>query len=275
MLGFQLFTNALQSSSNVRVIYMHGVPESALINFTNIVAYLTTIRTALSPDNYFSFLLKDYDLNSRCFMITFDDGLLSSYKAAKKVLEPLGIKAIFFIPTAVLDIKTDEEMRHFAAEKLFYGTKHEGVLSLDKYIFMNKDQIKELASEGHMICPHTHSHAIISDINDEVSACTELIQPKEILEDILQTKIEAFAFPVGTEKQAGPFAYNVIRKYYQFCFTALNGINKQNSNRYYLCRNNIPANAPLSYVKLVMNGAYDLYYIRKTHLLKKKTQIEI
>ncbi|MCH8149925.1 MAG: polysaccharide deacetylase family protein [Planctomycetes bacterium] len=42
------------------------------------------------------------DLPKRCFLLTFDDGLLSHGRIVLPVLEALGLRGVFFVPTSVL-----------------------------------------------------------------------------------------------------------------------------------------------------------------------------
>jgi peptidoglycan/xylan/chitin deacetylase (PgdA/CDA1 family) len=132
---------------------------------------------------------------------------------------------------------------------------------------MTAEHLKDLAANGHMICPHTHSHVFLRDIRKHATAQTELVRPKEILEEMLNRKVRAFAFPVGTERQVGPLAYDYIRKHYDFCFTALFGVNTKETDPYFLRRDCLPAEAPRFYAKTALSGAYDLYYLLKMRRL--------
>jgi peptidoglycan/xylan/chitin deacetylase (PgdA/CDA1 family) len=140
----------------------------------------------------------------------------------------------------------------------------------DEFTFMSGDHLKELVSEGHMVCPHTHNHVFLKDVNDETAAKRELFAPKEILQDLLHKKINALAFPIGTEMQAGRYAYDFIRSHYSFCFTAINGANTLRTSPYLLFRDCMPAESPLLYTKMVMSGTYDLYYSLKMWRLKRR-----
>jgi peptidoglycan/xylan/chitin deacetylase (PgdA/CDA1 family) len=123
-----------------------------------------------------------------------------------------------------------------------------------------------------MVCPHTHNHVFLKDINDENAAKRELLAPKEILQDLLHRKINAFAFPVGTEKQAGRYAYDFIQRNYAFCFTALNGTNTLKTSPHLLFRDCLPAEAPLYYIRMIMDGSYDIFYMRKMKRLINSVQ---
>lgn len=261
---------AIQPSANVRVTYTHEVKCENMENFDRIVHYLRQCRTILSPEDFLSAYADRQFFDAKFLVMTFDDGLLSSYHATREVLDRYGIKAIFFIPTAILDLKTEDEMRHFAAEKILYNSHVQKLLTPDEFQFMTAEHLLELAANGHMICPHTHSHTFLQDIRDKETVQRELVRPKEILKNILHRKINAFAFPLGTEKQVGYYTYDWIRKHYDFCFTALNGINTLKTDPYRLHRDCLPADAHLSYVRMVMEGTYDLYYMLKMSRLKKR-----
>jgi hypothetical protein len=84
--------------------------------------------------------------------------------------------------------------------------------------------------------------------------------------------VEAIAFPVGTERQVSAYAYGCIRAIYNFCFTALNGPNTLTTDPYRLHRDCLPAEAPLAYVQMVMDGTYDLFYRLKMRRLTRLTR---
>ena len=166
--------------------------------------------------------------------ITFDDGLLSSYYAAEQVLKPLGLKAFFFVPTQIFDLKNDAEMRDFFTTRV-YRSGRTG-LSPHHYQTMSRDHVRELHAQGHMVLPHTHSHVRLDEINENELVDRELVRPKALLEDMLQTKIEAFAFPFGTERVVSPFAFRAVRQTYDACFAGVGGPNTAQTDRYSLHR---------------------------------------
>ena len=270
--GLHRVAHAVTPHENIRVTYTHEVCQENMTNFAQIVQYLSQVRTFISPEQFCALYANSRSISGRFVMMTFDDGLLSSYNAAAKVLDPLGIKAFFFIPTAILELKTEQQMRRFAAENIHYGRRKAESLKPAEFEFMTTDHLLELTAREHTICPHTHNHIFLSNINDEKTAQTELVEPKQILEDLLRKKINAFAFPVGTERQASSYAYQHIRKNYEFCFTAINGMNTLKTNPYCLHRDCLPPEAPLSYVKMVFESAYDLYYMVKMRRLNSLVQ---
>ena len=267
-------TGMLQPSPNVRVTYTHEVGDDEFQNFQKNLHYLLQIRKPVLPEDFFDIIDGNRSLDANSFLMTFDDGLLSNYNAAKEILDPLGIKAIFFAPTAILDLQDETAMRQFTAEHIYYNTRDTATLAPKQYQFMKTEHIKELASNGHVICPHTHNHVLLPGIHDDAIAQEEIVMPKKILENLIDKKIRAFSFPVGTEKQVTHFAYKYINEHYDFCFTALNGINTTKTDSYHLHRDCFPSDAPLKYIKMIMDGTYDLYYSLKMNKLKKLSRVK-
>lgn len=269
LLGLGHCARLIQPASNVRVTYTHEVKNSDLSNFESLVRYLCRRRTVICPEEFFSAYECGAPLTGRSLMMSFDDGLLSSYHAAKRILEPNGIRAIFFVPTAALELKSAEQMRQFAASNIYYDPLCKDSLCPEEYEFMTEKHLLDLVSAGCMVCPHTHSHMRLSQVADAETAEREIVRPKKILEGILSREIRAFAFPVGTDREASSFAYRYIRQNYAYCFTALNGTNRAGTEPYTLHRDCLPADSPLPYVRMVMDGAYDIYYAFKMRRLAK------
>ena len=270
ILGAGWLSRTFCPTPNIRVTFTHGVGHALLDNFRTSIQYLREVRTPLSPETFFAILDGRTRQDRNSFLVTFDDGLLSSYQAAREVLDPMGIKAVFFVPTRILNLTTESDTRRFASEQLHRDAGRAATLTHEQCAVMTGDHLKDLDARGHMVCPHTHNHVFLCDIRDHETANTELIRPKSIVEDLLGRNVRAFAFPVGTERQAGAFAYSIIRSHYDFCFTALNGINTPRTVRHCLHRDCLPPDAPLEYVRLVFSGNYDAYYLLKMLRLKQR-----
>jgi peptidoglycan/xylan/chitin deacetylase (PgdA/CDA1 family) len=78
--------------------------------------------------------------------------------------------------------------------------------SLGRDLFMSWDQIRRLNNEGMSIGSHTHSHRILSALNESEQR-NELSLSKEILEAEVRRPIDAVAYPVGQ-----PFTFNGLTK---------------------------------------------------------------
>lgn len=73
--------------------------------FQNHLKMLQQNYSLISPDDVLNFYHSDQSFtNSKNVLLTFDDGLVDQYEAAK-ILQEQDMKAIFFIPTCILDEK--------------------------------------------------------------------------------------------------------------------------------------------------------------------------
>ena len=272
---FKLFhtdyiSKVLAPKNNIRVALTHYVKPGDMENFDSIICYLCNVRRFIIPDDFFRYYTTGIKncVSEKMLLMTFDDGLYSSYLAAKKVLSKYNIRAIFFIPTKILEFKNKRQMLESAYERL----NQKGHLHEAEYVTMSKENIIELKKDGHWILPHTHSHCNVSDITTEESVYSELVKPKHLLEEFFKEKITSFAFPYGTERDMNAFSFCRIRDIYKTCFSAITGINHHKTDCYYFHRDCIQAHYPLFHVKNVINGVFDIYYKIKMRRLKARTQ---
>lgn len=123
---------------------------------------------AVLPDQVYDYLTTGKELPTKPFMITFDDTRLDQYTAALPELNKHGFKAVFFIMT----------------------------VSLNKPGYMSKEQVKQLADDGHIIGSHTYDHKnvktyVADDWVDQVQ------KPSQQLQTITGKPVEYFAYPFG------------------------------------------------------------------------------
>ena len=260
IMSFTQLHKILKLKNSLRVLYTHEVCYSDFNNFEKNINYLSNFSLFVKPDYFFKNFKNPNDYNGKKLILTFDDGFLSSYHFAKKVLSKFNIKAIFFIPTAILQLSEYKSMESFVKKNIYYNKLNNKKLKKDEIELMGKKELVDLVKEGHMIFPHTHNHIFIKNIVNKKMVNLELKDPKNIMREISNIDYNAFAFPVGTEKQVSKYAYGEITKIYDYCFTALSGVIDENSNPHKLHRTFLPADASLEYVKMAVNGVYDFYY---------------
>ena len=252
------------------VSYTHEVREEDLSNFENLIIKILETHTIISPIDFFNYYEKGISVPENSILMTFDDGFLSSYNAAISVLKKYNIKAIFFIPTKIFELRTALEMREFTNSNIYYGKLVKD--NPDDYLFMNATHVANLVEDGHYIAPHTHNHVIVKDIKTKEDIDQELLFPKKCLFTFSNEQRSVIAVPVGKEGQINKFIFSHITSSYDYCFTTLMGINSTNSNRHLLHRFNLPADSTLKYLKSVLEGSYFPYYFLKMLKLKFKVR---
>ncbi len=270
LLRMDIIPKIYEPKNNIRIALTHYVKPADMDNFNSIISYLNNVRRIISPDEFFQYYISgsDNSIYGKLLLMTFDDGLYSSYGAAQTVLCKYGIKAIFFIPTQIFELENKEQMKKFAYKNLYHQERPLESLTEAEYVTMKKEHILQLRKQGHWILPHTHSHCNISDITTEDLVYSELIKPKLILEEFLKERIEGFAFPEGTEKTINAFSYRHIMEIYKFCFCNLTGVNHSKTNHHYFHRDCLHDHYPLFHVKDIMDGVFDLYYLIKMKRLQ-------
>lgn len=121
--------------------------------------------------------------------LTFDDGYLSNYYVAK-ILSSMHIKATFFLITHL--------------------TKHPH--ERQALLRSDPDKIRKIFEMGHEIGSHTCTHADLLTISPALLE-RELKLSKVFLEKLLETEIQAFAYPYG---HCDERIIREVRKYYSY-----------------------------------------------------------
>ena len=157
-------------------------------------------------------------------MLTFDDGFYSNYIIAKEVLAPLGIKAIFFIPTGFIDSASKNKHKEYIKQNFFEGHKLSNFLT-DEMKPMSWENLSELVDMGHTVGSHTKHHFRLSTINKDNLLKEEIIASGNRIEEMLKVKVEHFAFPFGDIKSIDKKALDLIRKRYKYIYSGIRGRN--------------------------------------------------
>lgn len=124
--------------------------------------------TAILPGQLHEYLITGKELPANPVLITFDDTRLDQFTAALPELNKHGFKGAFFIMT----------------------------VALGKPGYMTKEQVKQLADEGHTIGSHTYDHKNVKSYT--VDDWVEQVQkPSKQLQTITGKPVEYFAYPFG------------------------------------------------------------------------------
>jgi peptidoglycan/xylan/chitin deacetylase (PgdA/CDA1 family) len=110
---------------------------------------------SILPDQLFDYLAYGKALPSKPVMFTFDDTRLDQYTVALPELKKYGFKGVFFIMT----------------------------VSLGRPGYMSKEQVKQLADEGHIIGSHTWDHHNVKKYAGD-DWTTQIDKPSKQLEAI-------------------------------------------------------------------------------------------
>jgi len=142
------------------------VPVGAFIDQMKLLAD-SGYHTIL-PGQLYEYLTAGKELPAKPVLITFDDTRLDQFTAALPELNKYDFKAAFFIMT----------------------------VSLGKPGYMNTEQVKQLADDGHTIGSHTYDHKNVKTYTAD-DWVEQVQKPSRQLQTITGKPVEYFAFPFG------------------------------------------------------------------------------
>ena len=261
-----------KKKEGVIVLTTHEVKQKNLSNFELRIKEILKSHTFISPDFFFDYLKGNKAINKKSVLMTFDDGFLSSFNATLEILNKYNIKAIFFIPTAILYLKSKEDKINFLVNNIYFNNLNKKNFDHEDYEFMKIKHLKILNDNGHMICPHTHSHAKVNSLKSIKSFNEELVKPKELISKLFRNKVNAMAIPVGSHRVINKASFNHIVSNYEYNFMTLYGSNLKSTNPHLLYRVNFPQDSSENYLIKILSGFYDkFYYCRMKKLVNKLT----
>jgi peptidoglycan/xylan/chitin deacetylase (PgdA/CDA1 family) len=125
---------------------------------------------------------KNYDINNRNVILTFDDGCESLYYNAFPILKKYGIKAVIYLVS-----------NSIGARNVVWPLNE----NLDPLNILTKEQILEMTNYGIEIGSHLCHHVHLPQLS-LAEIREELVLSKEILESELGKEIYSVAYPFGS-----------------------------------------------------------------------------
>lgn len=256
----------LKEDPQLRVLLYHDISPELENNFMEQLAWMNRGWDFLDPLEFVEIIEGKKKLEKNSLLLTFDDGFCSNYDVAKKVLDSLDIKAIFFIVPGYMKLKKTDNWRKYIAENIYPDIPLDEIPA--QWQNMGLDQVKELIQMGHQIGSHTLTHARLSKIRDHELLSTEIIHSQSVLRDALHHNIDHFAYTFGDVDSFSSEAYRLARVTYSYIYTGLGGNNAKVMNSKLILRDAIFANDSRELIGSILEGASDWYFFNKISKLK-------
>ena len=246
-----------------RVLLFHDIPEDRMEGFARLVQYLASHHALMTPKQAEdvlegqSLLFKE---GQTPYLLTFDDGFESQARAAREVLEPLDVKAVFFVCPRLMDA-SGQEQRHQIAKQMFDGLILPDDLPKELSL-MSWDSLNRLVTAGHTIGSHTGSHRRLSALGTE-SRVQEIVDSADLLESRINQAVRWFAFPFGDVGSIDASALEIIGRRYAYCCSGVAGPNNALTDPLGISRANIDLDLAFSYQLFVLEGGMDFRYRRR------------
>ena len=246
-----------------RILTFHDVYEDQHESFARLIDYVMRHHGILSPEDVEKVANGAAELPNSdripC-LITFDDGYVSDAIVAARILNERGIKALYFVCPALMDIPREQQ------NAVIFERIYEKHTVPPHRIFMSWEDLESLAAAGHTIGSHTLSHQRLSAISVRERK-REILESAEVLQKRLGVTPRWFAYPFGDIHSIDAESYAVIRSGYEFCCTGLRGLNRSPMSRFALLREPVDPLSPFGYQRLSLCGGLDFMYSRSVKRL--------
>lgn len=224
----------LTSANQLRVLLYHDVDPRDQANFAAQMRWLKRSWNFVSAEKFAAMVSGLEPVQGRNLLLAFDDGFASNRVVAEEVLNPMGIKALFFVMSAFVGIEDVDEVRHFIAQNI-YPDIHVDELPAH-WSNMGWSDLETLLQQGHCIGGHTRTHARLSTLKNNSDLELEIISSADMLEKRLGVPIEHFAYTFGDLASFSEQALAVARQRFRFIYSGLRGDNAMGVEPYALRR---------------------------------------
>jgi peptidoglycan/xylan/chitin deacetylase (PgdA/CDA1 family) len=250
----------VRAGSRLRVLLYHDIAPHEQERFAAQLRWLAQSWTFVSPQQFEDMMRGGAPINGANLLLSFDDGFASNRKVAEEILNPMGIKALFFIVSDFVNLMDGDDFRDFIAHHICPGLPIEAVP--DHLRNMTWNDLAWLLETGHTIGAHTRTHARLSELKQTDEIEFEIAESADVIERNLGVKVEHLAYPFGDLDSFSPEALGVAKQRFSFIYTGLRGDNARGALPWSLRRDVIsPANA-FGLIGALLEGGADIRYAR-------------
>lgn len=230
----------------LRCLFCHYVFDDQVGAFRRLIAELSRRATFVDTSTLLAMLSGERPVDGRCLHLSFDDGFRNNVTNAAPILGEFGIRATFFVPSAV--IGADDAATRDYCRRINYPAPIE---------LMSWTDVEALRDAGHEIGSHTRTHARFSDISgDRARLEDEIAGSKREIEARLGVPCRTISWPFGKRSDAdGPSLEAAKAAGYAACFGAYRGsVRPGVTNPYSVPRHHFEAEWPLLHIGYFARG---------------------
>lgn len=245
------------SSARLRVLLYHDIDPKHEIYFEAQLRWLSKSWQFVTPHQFTAMIEGVTPVQKDSLLLTFDDGFASNKGVTERILNPMGIRALFFIISNFSLLIGKDDCRSFIANNICPAMKPRNIP--DHWKNMSIDDLKFLVDTGHTIGGHTANHRRLSEMLPS-DLEEEIITSADFLEQKLNTKIEHFAYTFGDLASFTPSSLAVARSRFKYIHTGMRGDNSSVRNSWAIRRDSLVAQDSLFLVGAFLEGAADRLY---------------
>lgn len=244
-------------AASFRILLFHDVPPAEREAFAGLVRDLHAAGRLIGPAEAEG-RLAGRDLGRAgpppC-LLSFDDGFASNLEVARDILDPLGVKALFFVCPNLAELTGPAQEAAIAAN-VFDGKRDARGLRI-----LGWDGIEALKAAGHAIGSHTASHKRLTRLNQTERA--EEIEGAARAFRVRLGEIPAwFAYTFGDVGSIDSPSLAAISHLHRFCRSGVRGRNDSETNPFALRADHVELSAPPAWRWLAVEGGLDPLYAK-------------
>ena len=245
-------------SKRLRVLLYHDIAPEEQKDFERQLAWLSNRWTFISPEHFAAYIQGEANIQNNSLLLTFDDGFASNQRVAENILNPMEIKALFFVVSDLVDIEDDDEARQFIVKHVQPGTTINNLPTCLSN--MKWSGLENLLEQGHTIGCHTQTHARLSELSSSNGLADEIVSSADRLENRLGVHIEHFAYTFGDLASFSYQALKIAQKRFRYVYSGLRGNNVHGTSSFAIRRDTLTPTDPHALVGAFMEGGADFLY---------------
>ena len=261
----RIFNSINFRRSDLRILLYHEISPHEVKRFTRQIDACLKNWAFVDPNTLGQVFSERRSEDAKQLMLTLDDGFSSDFRIAQDVLNPRGIKAIFFVVPEFINSASNEEQEEFIYEQLYPGVSRRRVPAHLRS--MSWEQVKMLSSQGHVIGSHSTSHKRLSSVAMENELRHEIVDSGRVIESIIGKKVEHFAFPFGNLSSLSLSALKVASDNYKYVYSGMRGSNYLSTERFVFRRETVFPWDPFGFEDAVLAGAADSRFVGSLEVL--------
>lgn len=246
-----------KQNKRLRVLLYHDIKPVDQKRFEAQLRWLGNSWQFISPSEFDAIISGETPILEDSLLLTFDDGFYSNRKIAEMVLNPMGIKALFFIISEFAALSNPEDSYSFISQNIYPSMNLADVpVHMQN---MSWNDLEYLIKTGHSIGAHTANHACLTNMS-KANLKKEIILSANVMEQRLGLKIEHFAYTFGNLTSFSPEALVLARSRFKYIYTGLRGFNASGVMPWAIRRDAIDSNDSFSLLGALLEGAADFVY---------------
>ncbi len=240
-----------------RILMFHGIPRERSGDFARLIDRLVAGPGIIDPEEAARRIggsLPAGDAGRQPVLISFDDGFASNGQVALDILVPRGIRALFFVCPALIDL-VGAAQKEAVLRQVFRGRRPASPIEP----MLDWDGIGKLLDGGHVIGAHGMNHRRLAGLSAEALE-EEVGGAQAALSSRLGVAPDWFAYPFGDIGAIDAAALDAIGARFRFCRSGVRGGNVPGEHPLALRADNIDLDTSPAWQYLAADGALDFRY---------------